>query len=90
MIVSASYKTDIPAFYGAWFEARLAEARVPLVDAYELFEQHSRSGILDDQFLADHVHPTVFGHQLLAAELYEEMVAMGVTEFPDDLANRLV
>jgi hypothetical protein len=24
MIVSASYKTDIPAFYGAWFMARLA------------------------------------------------------------------
>ena len=25
MIVSASYRTDIPAFYGDWFQARLAE-----------------------------------------------------------------
>ena len=24
MIVSASYKTDIPAFYGSWFRARMA------------------------------------------------------------------
>ena len=24
MIVSASYRTDIPAFYGAWFRRRLA------------------------------------------------------------------
>ena len=24
MIISASYKTDIPAFYGAWFRKRLA------------------------------------------------------------------
>ncbi|MDD2638560.1 MAG: DUF1848 family protein, partial [Methanothrix sp.] len=23
MIVSASYRTDIPAFYGEWFEKRL-------------------------------------------------------------------
>lgn len=28
MIISASYKTDIPAFYGDWFEHRLAEGHV--------------------------------------------------------------
>lgn len=64
------------------------EERVPLVDAYLLFEQNSHSGILDDQLLADHVHPTVFGHQLLAAEIYEELVKLGITELPDDLSKR--
>ena len=27
MIISASYKTDIPAFYGAWFRKRLNAGR---------------------------------------------------------------
>jgi tetratricopeptide (TPR) repeat protein len=64
------------------------EERVPLVDAYLLFEQNSSSEILDDQLLADHVHPTVFGHQLLAGELYNQLVKLGITEFPDDLSTR--
>jgi hypothetical protein len=34
MIISASYRTDIPAFYGAWFEARLAEGSVRVANPY--------------------------------------------------------
>lgn len=34
MIVSASYRTDIPAFYGAWFRARLAEGRCRVANPY--------------------------------------------------------
>ncbi|MCW5699344.1 MAG: DUF1848 domain-containing protein [Rhodospirillales bacterium] len=34
MIVSASYKTDIPAFYGAWFLARLEAGYVRVVNPY--------------------------------------------------------
>jgi hypothetical protein len=34
MIVSASYKTDIPAFYGAWFQARLAEGHCQVANPY--------------------------------------------------------
>lgn len=34
MIVSASYKTDIPAFYGGWFLNRLAEGHCRVVNPY--------------------------------------------------------
>ena len=34
MIVSASYKTDIPAFYPAWFRARLAAGFAKMVNPY--------------------------------------------------------
>jgi hypothetical protein len=34
MIISASYKTDIPAFYGAWFENRLAAGECRMVNPY--------------------------------------------------------
>lgn len=34
MIISASYKTDIPAFYGEWFMRRLAEGWCQMVNPY--------------------------------------------------------
>ena len=34
MIVSASYRTDIPAFYGPWFRARLAAGRCQVANPY--------------------------------------------------------
>jgi hypothetical protein len=34
MIISASYKTDIPAFYGPWFEARLAAGYADVANPY--------------------------------------------------------
>ena len=34
MIVSASYRTDIPAFYGDWFRARLAEGYALVANPY--------------------------------------------------------
>jgi len=34
MIVSASYRTDIPAFYADWFMARLAAGRARVVSPY--------------------------------------------------------
>jgi len=34
MIISASYKTDIPAFYGAWFMRRLRAGFCRMVNPY--------------------------------------------------------
>ncbi len=34
MIISASYKTDIPAFYGPWFMARLNAGWCRMVNPY--------------------------------------------------------
>lgn len=39
MIISASYKTDIPAFYGEWFRNRLAAGFCRMVNPYNA-EQH--------------------------------------------------
>ena len=49
----------------------------PLLDAEELIANHSRSGLPDNQWLVDHVHPTVEGHQLIAAELLQKLVELG-------------
>ena len=34
MIISASYRTDVPAFYGKWFLTRLAEGRTQVINPY--------------------------------------------------------
>jgi lysophospholipase L1-like esterase len=43
-----------------------AESGTPLVDADALIAAQSRSGFPDRQWLVDHVHPTIEGHQLIA------------------------
>ena len=48
---------------------------VPLIDTARLFDQRDRSGakrpdgIVDPELFVDHVHPTIVGHQQLAAEI---------------------
>jgi len=45
----------------------------PLVDADALIAGKSRNGFPDRQWLVDHVHPSMSGHQLLADALAEKM-----------------
>ncbi|MDB4637462.1 SGNH/GDSL hydrolase family protein [bacterium] len=52
-----------------------------LIDAFHQLEQKSRSGILDSQWLADHVHPTVPGHQFIANEIQIQMSHMSLCKF---------
>ena len=42
MIISASYKTDIPAFYGDWFMRRIEEGYCKVVNSY-----NGKAGIVD-------------------------------------------
>jgi lysophospholipase L1-like esterase len=42
---------------------------VLILDAHELLEAETRSGILDSSMLLDHVHPSFDGHQLIAIAL---------------------
>ena len=59
--------------------AEVARAyRVPLVDARALFREHTPDGILGNELLLDHVHPTISGHQLIAQALLGELVHMGL------------
>lgn len=50
-----------------------AETGTPEVDAEAVLVAHSRSGYPDRQWLVDHVHPTIAGHQLIADALAEKL-----------------
>ena len=50
----------------------------PLVDVRELFEGFSRHGIPGSDWLIDHVHPTIEGHQRIAGALADELVRQGI------------
>lgn len=53
-----------------------ADSSTPLIDAEAVIVARSRSGFADRQWLVDHVHPTIEGHQLLADALAEKMVEL--------------
>jgi hypothetical protein len=52
------------------------ETKTPLVDADALIGKHSRSGFPDRQWLVDHVHPSMSGHQLIADAIADKMAAL--------------
>jgi hypothetical protein len=49
----------------------------PLVDAEQLFCDRSSDGIPGDNWLVDHVHPTIAGHQLIANAVIDELTTLG-------------
>jgi lysophospholipase L1-like esterase len=50
---------------------------VPFIDAHELLEKLSPSGILGDSQLADHVHPSIPAHQTIATAILSEIQRQG-------------
>ncbi|MCI0361472.1 MAG: GDSL-type esterase/lipase family protein [Planctomycetaceae bacterium] len=57
----------------AAIHAVASQTQTPLVDAEALLAANSRSGFPDRQWLVDHVHPTISGHQLIADALAEKL-----------------
>jgi lysophospholipase L1-like esterase len=53
------------------------ETGTPLLDVHELFEERSEDKIVGGDWLVDHVHPSIEGHQLLADVLAELLIAQG-------------
>jgi tetratricopeptide (TPR) repeat protein len=53
-----------------------AETGTPLVDAHALIATKSRSGFPDEQWMIDHVHPTIEGHQLIADAIAAKMAEL--------------
>lgn len=51
---------------------------VPIVDVRRLIAEQCRDGIADDSWLADHVHPSIRGHQLIADALFQEIRRQGL------------
>jgi hypothetical protein len=58
--------------------------RVPLVDVRALVERRTPDGIPGEQWLLDHVHPTIEGHRLVADELLACMERMGILDTDGD------
>ena len=65
-----------------------APNRVPLVDAMAIIAQCTDDGIAGDEWLLDHVHPTIAGHQLIAESLYKTREAMDLAQSSDGLQQR--
>ncbi len=51
---------------------------IDLVDIRALFEAQTDDGIPGDNLFVDHVHPTIHGHQMIAARLFDRMQQMKI------------
>lgn len=60
----------------------------PLVDADALFAALSPGGIPGGAWLVDHVHPSIEGHQVLAAAVADELARMGLVKPGDGWSAR--
>lgn len=59
------------------------ESGTPLVDAQTLIAAASRSGFPDGEWLVDHVHPSIAGHQLIADALADKLVNLRIVSRRD-------
>lgn len=64
------------------------QTRTPLVDAQAMFEERSAGGIVGSEWLLDHVHPSITGHQLLADALADEMSQRGIVHPQPDWESK--
>lgn len=53
---------------------------IPIVFADEIFSDVSPRGIVGQEWLVDHIHPTVAGHQLLGTIIAEKCLEQGLVE----------
>ncbi len=85
VIVSASYRTDIPAFYGDWFLRRLAAGGCRTVNPYNgrsveiPLDRRSVDGIV---FWTRNAEPFLAGLETLAAGGYPFVLQYTVTGYP--------
>ncbi len=59
-----------------------AQYHIPFVDVKLLIEQRTEDGIPGDEWMLDHVHPSITGHQLIADSLYRTMEDMDIVRTP--------
>jgi hypothetical protein len=65
-----------------------AEGNVPLVEVRENFARTSFQGIPGREWLVDHVHPTIAGHQFIANLLLEAIAAQGLVRLAPGWISR--
>ena len=61
-----------------------AATGTPVIDAQALFTARSESGITGSEWLLDHVHPGIEGHQLLADCVADQLVTMQIVKPAED------
>lgn len=57
---------------------------IPLLDLQAFFEERTPAGIAGREWLVDHVHPNLRGHQLIATALIERLQNVSVLGEPGD------
>ncbi len=57
-----------------------SEFDTPLVDVQAHFESKSEDGITNSKLFLDHVHPTIYGHQVIADLLIKQMQKMNLVD----------
>jgi len=93
MIVSASYKTDIPAFYGPWFRNRLEAGFVTVRNPWggpPFTVDLTREAVDGFLFWTRNVQPFLPTLDELAARAWPFMVQMTVTGYPRSLERSVI
>jgi len=88
VIISASYRTDIPAFYGDWFLRRVAEGRCRTVNPYSGRPSDiplTRDRVDGIVFWTRNAAPFLAGLEQLAAAGYPFVVHTTLTGYPRPL-----
>lgn len=71
------------------FHAIVAKHQTPCVDLHEKFTIISASGYPSNEWLIDHVHPTIEGHQKAATWILEQLAISGVVRCESDWESRV-
>lgn len=93
MIISASYKTDIPAFYGEWFLNRLRDGYCKVVNPYNqrvsrvALDRRSVEGIV---FWTKNAGPFLDGLGAVAALGYPFVVQYTINGYPRALESAVI
>lgn len=93
MIISASYKTDIPTFYGEWFMNRLRAGSCKMVNPYghQVYEINlSREGVEGIVFWTKNIGPFMKYLPEIAESDYKFAVQHTINGYPRELEARVV
>src|SRR5260370_31517026 len=93
MIISASYKTDIPAFYGEWFTHRLHACYCKMVNPYS--QQVYTIGLTPENvdgfvFWTKNIGPFLKQLQVVREMGYPFIVQHTITGYPRELEYRVI
>ena len=94
MIISASYKTDIPAFYGEWFRNRLGVGYCKMVNPYNR-DQHTvvslqREDVDGFIFWTKNLGPFVETLDEVHQQKYPFVIQYTINGYPRELESRVV